>query len=676
MTVPNPQVAVVQVPGLPGPPTNITIGTVVTAPPDDPATATMSGIAPNQILDLVLPRGDTGIQGPEGPANTLTIGTVTSDVSASATITGSAPNQTLNLVLPAGPTGDAGPVNTLSIGTVDGLDAGQAPTATITGSAPSQILNLGIPAGETGPANTLDIGTVTTLAAGASATATITGAAPTQTLNLGIPQGAAGSGAPDATTSVKGLVKIAGDMGGTADALTVIGGTNHTHTASQVSDSTTVGRSVLIAADAAAARTAIGAGTSNLAIGTTSTTAKAGNYQPTSANISDAASIATVGTVIIRDSAGRAQVVDPSVAADIATKNYVDTVNTTRALASRLISSGTGLTGGGDLTADRTLAVSYGTASGTATQGNDTRVVNAVQTSDARVTADQAAATASIRTIGTGALQAAAGNHTHTVTGISDSTTVGRAVMTATDAAAARTAIGAGTSSLAIGTTSTTAKAGDYQPTAANISDSTTVGRAVLTAATTAAARTATGAAPDLSLTATKTTAYTVAANEIAVMNVSGGATALTLPTAPANNTLVGFLALGATTGTPLTISRGGTDTIGSASATSVTEPLSEVTRVFRYDAPNTRWLATSDVKPLSALDARFAAAVHTHTASQISDSTTVGRSLMTATDAAAARTATSAPLGNGITEIRLLTQATYDAIGTKSSSTLYVIQG
>lgn len=59
--------------------------------------------------------------------------------------------------------------------------------------------------------------------------------------------------------------------------------TVHTHTASQISDSTAVGRSVLTAADAAAARTVIGAGTSDLVIGTTSTTAKAGNYSPTSA---------------------------------------------------------------------------------------------------------------------------------------------------------------------------------------------------------------------------------------------------------------------------------------------------------------------------------------------------------------------------------------------------------
>lgn len=51
----------------------------------------------------------------------------------------------------------------------------------------------------------------------------------------------------------------------------------HTHTASAISDSTATGRSVLTAVDAAAARTAIGAGTSSLVIGTTGSTAMAGN---------------------------------------------------------------------------------------------------------------------------------------------------------------------------------------------------------------------------------------------------------------------------------------------------------------------------------------------------------------------------------------------------------------
>lgn len=57
---------------------------------------------------------------------------------------------------------------------------------------------------------------------------------------------------------------------------------------------------------------------------------------------------------------------------------------------SRTVTAGTGLTGGGNLTADRSFAVSYGTAAGTATQGNDTRVVNAVQTTDYTTPADVA----------------------------------------------------------------------------------------------------------------------------------------------------------------------------------------------------------------------------------------------------------------------------------------------
>ena len=85
-------------------------------------------------------------------------------------------------------------------------------------------------------------------------------------------------------------------------------------------------------------------------------------------------------------------------------------------------------------------------------------------------------------------------SHTHTALQISDATTVGRSVLTAASQAVARTAIGAGTSNLALGTTSSTAAAGNHTHTAANITDATTVGRNVLKAADAAAARTAIGA--------------------------------------------------------------------------------------------------------------------------------------------------------------------------------------
>jgi hypothetical protein len=46
---------------------------------------------------------------------------------------------------------------------------------------------------------------------------------------------------------------------------------------------------------------------------------------------------------------------------------------------SRTISAGTGLTGGGDLTANRTLTVSYGSSAGTACEGNDSRLTDSRQ---------------------------------------------------------------------------------------------------------------------------------------------------------------------------------------------------------------------------------------------------------------------------------------------------------
>lgn len=87
--------------------------TVTTLPAGSSATATYD--KSTGTLALGIPQGDkgaTGPQGPAGPANVLTIGSVTSGKVASATITGEAPNQVLNLVLEKGDkgeTGDTGP---------------------------------------------------------------------------------------------------------------------------------------------------------------------------------------------------------------------------------------------------------------------------------------------------------------------------------------------------------------------------------------------------------------------------------------------------------------------------------------------------------------------------------------------------------------------------------------
>ena len=78
-----------------------------------------------------------------GPANTLAIGTVSTNAgtAATASVTGAAPNQTLNLGLPA---------TNLAIGTITTGAAGTNASATITGTAPSQTLALTIPRGSPG----------------------------------------------------------------------------------------------------------------------------------------------------------------------------------------------------------------------------------------------------------------------------------------------------------------------------------------------------------------------------------------------------------------------------------------------------------------------------------------------------------------------------------------------
>lgn len=71
----------------------------------------------------------------------------------------------------------------------------------------------------------------------------------------------------EAPATVVGSVTAAGITGAVGGSVTSAG----------ITDATATGKAVLTAASTAAARTAIGAGTSSLAIGTTGTTAAAGN---------------------------------------------------------------------------------------------------------------------------------------------------------------------------------------------------------------------------------------------------------------------------------------------------------------------------------------------------------------------------------------------------------------
>ena len=83
--------------------------------------------------------------------------------------------------------------------------------------------------------------------------------------------------------------------------------------------------------------------------------------------------ITTVGTVDGRDVSADGTALDAHIADGDPHSGH--------ALTSTTITAGTGLTGGGDLSANRTLTVAYGTTASTATEGNDSRVTGAIQSS-------------------------------------------------------------------------------------------------------------------------------------------------------------------------------------------------------------------------------------------------------------------------------------------------------
>ena len=109
----------------PGTPT-ITIGEVTTGEPGSEADASITGTAPNFVLNLTIPQGEVGPEGPVGATG---------------------PQGETG---PAGPAGEDGLTPTLTIGTVTTGEPGTEASASITGTAPNFILNLTIPQGEPG----------------------------------------------------------------------------------------------------------------------------------------------------------------------------------------------------------------------------------------------------------------------------------------------------------------------------------------------------------------------------------------------------------------------------------------------------------------------------------------------------------------------------------------------
>lgn len=132
--------------------------TVTTLPAGSQATAVYDKAT--GVLSLGIPQGKQGVQGEtgaagatglQGPANVLTIGSVTSGKVASATITGEAPNQVLNFVLEKGDKGETGPAGKDGITpeivegelvTVPSAGGSADPSLGVTGASIGQIIKV------------------------------------------------------------------------------------------------------------------------------------------------------------------------------------------------------------------------------------------------------------------------------------------------------------------------------------------------------------------------------------------------------------------------------------------------------------------------------------------------------------------------------------------------------
>lgn len=146
-----------------------------------------------------------------------------------------------------------------------------------------------------------------------------------------------------ATLGANGLVptsQLPASSGGTGGAVDSVAGRTGdvVLVAADLSDSSSVGRSVVTAANAAAARTAIGAGTSSLALGTTSTTAYRGDLgaaATTAAADAAAAAAAAQGDVdTLSASLGGAALLDVgTTAGDVAAGNAPAAAVTTHVAA-------------------------------------------------------------------------------------------------------------------------------------------------------------------------------------------------------------------------------------------------------------------------------------------------------------------------------------------------------
>lgn len=183
------------------------------------------------------------------------------------------------------------------------------------------------------------------------------------------PQGPTGAGGGSVTfTNTDRVLGRASAGGGAGEELTC----------------TAAGRALLDDANAAAQRTTLGLGTA--------ATSAIGDFAAASHTHAASAITGITGPVVIGRQAATSGAAEQITLGSGLTINGSKQLDLANALAAQSITltAGTGLTGGGDLSANRTFTVAYGTTSGTACQGNDSRL------SDTRTPTDGSVTTAKI----------------------------------------------------------------------------------------------------------------------------------------------------------------------------------------------------------------------------------------------------------------------------------------
>lgn len=172
--------------------------------------------------------------------------------------------------------------------------------------------------------------------------------------------------------------------------------------------------------------------------------------------------------------------------------------------------------------------------------------------------------------------------------------------------------------------------------------------------------------------TATKTSGYTAAGQDLVVADATSGAFAVTLPTAPADKTLIEIKKIDSSTNA-ITITCGGSDTFIIGGTTLVLSLLGHAATVM-YNASLTKWTTISNDLPLVQTDARYLKVSNNLsdvTASTARTNLGLGTvSLLNSIDLTANVTGTL-PVANGGTGITSLGTGVATFLGTPTSANL-----